>query len=41
VLSDPELLTVHAHGRTAIDTGDYLDADQLAHAMSEAGRLAQ
>ena len=39
VLSDPELLAAHAQGRAAIDAGDYLDADQLAHAMREAGRL--
>lgn len=41
VLSDPELLDAHREGRTAIDTGDYLDADQLAHTMREAGRLPQ
>lgn len=39
VLSDSELLTAHLEGRSAIDAGDYLDADQLAHAMRKAGRL--
>ena len=39
VLSDTELLRAHHDGKAAIDTGDYLDADQLAHAMREAGRL--
>ncbi len=39
VLSDAELLTAHHEGRAAIDAGDFLDADQLAHAMREAGRL--
>lgn len=39
VLSDTELLTAHNEGRAAIAAGDYLDADQLAHAMREAGRL--
>jgi antitoxin YefM len=39
VLSDTELLTAHQDGRAAIDRGDYLDADQLAHTMREAGRL--
>ncbi len=39
VLSDPELLTAHRQGQAAIEAGDYLDADQLAHAMREAGRL--
>jgi antitoxin YefM len=39
VLSDTELLTAHREGQAAIDAGDYLDADQLAHAMREAGRL--
>lgn len=41
VLSDAELLTTHHEGRAAIDDGDYLDADQLTHAMREAGRLPQ
>ena len=39
VLSDPELVSAHAHGRAAIHAGDYLDADQLAQSMREAGRL--
>jgi len=39
VLSDAELLAAHREGRAAIDADDYLDADQLAHAMREAGRL--
>lgn len=39
VLFDTELLTAHRDGPAAIDAGDYLDADQLAHAMGEAGRL--
>jgi antitoxin YefM len=39
VLSDTELLTAHREGEAAIDAGDYLDADQLAHAMRAAGRL--
>ncbi len=41
VLSDAELLMAHHQGRAAIDAGDYLDADQLAHSMREAGRLPQ
>ena len=40
VLSDTALLTVHRDGQAAIDAGDYLDADQLEHAMREAGRLS-
>jgi len=39
VLSDTALLRAHQDGKAAIDAGDYLDADQLAHAMREAGRL--
>ena len=39
VLSDAALLTAHREGEAAIEAGDYLDADQLAHAMREAGRL--
>lgn len=39
VLSDTELLTAHREGSAAIATGDYLDADQLAHVMRKAGRL--
>ena len=41
VLSDHELLSAHAQGRAAIHAGDYLDADQLAHSMREAGRLSR
>lgn len=41
VLSDAELLTAHHEGQAAIKAGDYLDADQLAHAMREAGRLSR
>ncbi|TWP35321.1 type II toxin-antitoxin system Phd/YefM family antitoxin [Leekyejoonella antrihumi] len=41
VLSDTELLAAHREGRTAIDADDYLDADQLASTMREAGRLPQ
>ncbi|WP_300009636.1 hypothetical protein [Pseudonocardia sp.] len=40
-MSDPALLTAHREGREAIEDGDYLDADQLAHAMRDAGRLAR
>lgn len=40
VLSDAALLTAHHEGEAAIEAGDYLDADQLAHAMRDAGRLA-
>lgn len=39
VLSDPALLVAHRDGRAAIDAGDYLDADQLTHAMWAADRL--
>lgn len=39
VLSDTELLTAHLEGRSAIEDGDHLDAEQLAHTMREAGRL--
>jgi len=38
VLSDSDLLTEHRDGRAAIAAGDYLDADQLDHAMRAAGR---
>lgn len=41
VLSDNALLAAHHEGETAIASGDYLDADQLAHAMREAGRGPQ
>ncbi len=39
VLSDAALLGAHQEGQNALRAGDYLDADQLAHAMREAGRL--
>lgn len=38
VLSDNELLAAHREGEAAIASGDYLDADQLAHALQEADR---
>lgn len=38
VLSDTALLAAHREGDAAIASGDYLDADQLAHAMRAAGR---
>jgi antitoxin YefM len=38
VLSDAALLAAHHEGEAAIASGDYLDADQLAHAMRDAGR---
>ena len=41
VLSDSELLTAHRDGQAAIAAGDYLDADQLSHAMRAAGRHAR
>ena len=41
VLSDSELLAAHIEGQAAIAAGDYLDADQLAHAMRDAGRARQ
>lgn len=39
VLSDAPLLAAHREGQAAIEAGDYLDADQLAHAMGKAGRV--
>ena len=39
VLSDAELLASHRAGRAAIEAGDHLDAEQLATAMRDAGRL--
>lgn len=39
VLSDPALLAAHREGQRAIEADDYLDADQLTHAMRDAGRL--
>lgn len=41
VLADAELLTAHREGQAAIEAGEYLDADQLGHAMREAGRPAK
>jgi antitoxin YefM len=41
VLSDPTLLAAHQAGRAAIEAGDYLDADQLAHTMRDAGRAGR
>jgi antitoxin YefM len=41
VLSDEELLTANREGAAAIEADDYMDADQLANAMGEAGRLPQ
>ncbi len=41
VLSDPKMLSAHHEGQAAIEAGDYLDADQLVHAMRRAGRLPQ
>lgn len=38
VLSEPLLLRGHKAGKKALAEGDYLDADQLADAMNEAGR---
>jgi antitoxin YefM len=38
VLSDAALLAAHRDGEAAIEAGDSLDADQLAHAMRAAGR---
>jgi antitoxin YefM len=38
VLSDTALLAAHREGEAAIASGDYLDADQLGHAMRAAGR---
>jgi len=39
VLSDPEMLAAHREGRAAIAEDEYLDGEQLAAAMAEAGRL--
>jgi antitoxin YefM len=39
VLSDSTLMAAHRDGQAAIAAGDYLDADQLAHAMRKAGRV--
>ena len=39
MLSDAALQAAHREGQAAIEAGDYLDADQLTHAMRAAGRL--
>ncbi len=39
VLADVELLSAHHEGRAAIESGDYLDGEQLGEAMRVAGRL--
>jgi hypothetical protein len=39
--SDPTLPAAHSEGQAALEADDYVDADQLAHAMGEAGRLPQ
>lgn len=41
VLSDPKLLQAHQEGRAAIESDDYLDSEQLASVMHDAGRLPQ
>jgi len=38
VLSDPDLVAAHAAGRRALAADDYLDGEELATAMREAGR---
>lgn len=38
VLSDDALLSDHREGQQSLATDDYLDADQLEHAMRDAGR---
>jgi len=37
-LSDTALLAAHRDGEAVLASGDYLDADQLAHAMRDADR---
>lgn len=39
VLADAELLAAHHSGQAAIAAGEHLDAEQLATAMRDAGRL--
>ena len=39
VLADPTLVRDHLDGQAAVVDGDVLDAEQLALAMREAGRL--
>jgi antitoxin YefM len=41
VLSDPELLAAHREGQAALESGESLDVDQLAHEMHRAGRLTR
>jgi len=41
VLSDPVLLAAHRDGGAAIESGDFLDADQLTHLMTATGRTPQ
>ena len=41
VLSDPHLLDAHRHGLAAIESGDTLDAGEIALAMRKAERLAE
>ena len=38
VLSDPDLVAAHGAGRRALTADDYLDGEELATAMREAGR---
>lgn len=38
VLADEALLDQHREGQEALAAGDYLDADQLKHAMRDADR---
>ena len=39
VLSDAELLRSHAEGLQAVEAGDVVDADELAHLMRQSDRL--
>lgn len=41
VLSDVAMLDAHREGQVSIEADDYLDADQLAYAMREAGRAPE
>lgn len=41
VLSDPVLLAAHRERGAAIEGGDVLDADQLTHLMTAAGRTSK
>ncbi len=38
VLSDPVVLAAHRDGGAAVESGDFLDADQLTHLMTATGR---